>query len=43
MIKEGKSWSDIWIEFDKNRYSYDENFISILDYTTKNNIKNNEI
>ena len=41
-IKKGKTWSDIWIEFDKNRYNYDKNFISILDYTTKNNIKNNE-
>lgn len=41
-IKNGDSWSKMWLNFDKKRYNYDENFISILDYALENNIKNEE-
>ena len=32
------SWSDLWIEHDRNKFSKDENFISIVDYLKDNNI-----
>ena len=41
-IKNGDSWSKMWLNFDKKRYNYDENFISILDYALENDIKNEE-
>lgn len=41
-IKKGDSWSKMWLNFDKKRYNYDENFISILNYALENNIKNEE-
>ena len=41
-IKNGDSWSKMWLNFDKKRYNYDENFISILNYALENNIKNEE-
>lgn len=41
-IKNGDSWSKMWLNFDKKRYNYDENFISILEYALENDIKNEE-
>ena len=41
-IKNGDSWSKMWLNFNKKRYNYDENFISILDYALENDIKNEE-
>ena len=41
-IKNADSWSKMWLNFNKKRYNYDENFISILDYVLENNIKNEE-
>ena len=41
-IKNSDSWSKMWLNFDKKRYNYDKNFISILDYALENNIKNEE-
>ena len=38
IIKNGdNSWSDMWLEFDRPKYS-DENFIKVLNYVKKNNI-----
>ena len=41
-IKNADSWSKMWLNFNKKRYNYDENFISILNYALENNIKNEE-
>ena len=41
-VKNNDSWSKMWLNFDKKRYNYDENFISILNYALENNIKNEE-
>lgn len=41
-VKNNDSWSKMWLNFDKKRYNYDENFISILDYALENDIKNEE-
>ena len=39
IIKEGnKSWSSIWLEFDRNLFEDDLNFIEILEYTKNNKI-----
>ena len=38
LLSEGKSWSTMWIEFDKKRYNYDDNFKAILDYAINNDI-----
>lgn len=39
-IKSEKSWSNMWINYDKKVYNYDKNFESILDYALENDIKN---
>lgn len=41
-VKNNDSWSKMWLNFDKKRYNYDENFLSILNYALENNIKNEE-
>ena len=41
-LKTEESWSKMWLNFNKKRYNYDENFISILDYALENDIKNEE-
>ena len=33
-----KSWAEMWLEFGRNRYSYDENFLKLSNYVEKNNI-----
>lgn len=38
LIGEGYSWSSMWIEGDKNRIKFDENFNEVIDYLLKNNI-----
>ena len=39
IIKKGNSsWSSIWLEFDRNLYIDDLNFIEILEYAKNNNI-----
>lgn len=39
-IKEGTSWSNIWLNHNKKKYNYDKNFLSILNYALENKIKN---
>ena len=39
LIEEGHSWSNLWLTFSQNRYSYDENFTSVSNYAKENSIK----
>ncbi len=39
LLNEGKCWSEMWMEFGRNRYSYDENFREVSEYAEKNDIK----
>lgn len=32
------SWSDMWLEYDRDKYLDDENFIKVLEYVKNNNI-----
>lgn len=41
-IKEGKSWSNMWLKFSQNKYNYDKNFKAISNYAIKNNINKSE-
>ena len=38
LLAEGKSWSDMWIEFGQRRYPYDQNFMSVSNYVKENSI-----
>lgn len=37
-LKEGKSFSDMWLLFGQSLYSYDENFTAVSNYAIKNHI-----
>ncbi len=39
LLESGKSWSEMWLTFDKNKYPYDENFMAVLDYIMINDMK----
>lgn len=34
------SWSDMWIEFHRDKFEDDKNFIEVLEYAKKNKLKN---
>ncbi len=38
LLKNGQSWSDMWLEFGQRRYPYDENFMMVSKYVRKNKI-----
>ena len=38
LLEAGKSWSDMWIEFGRLRYPYDQNFFEVSNYITDNKI-----
>ncbi len=38
LLEEGKSWSDMWLEFGQKKYPYDKNFMSVSHYVEDNNI-----
>ena len=38
MLEEGKSWSEMWMEFGREHYSYDRNFKSVSEYAEKNDL-----
>jgi len=43
IIKKGNNkWSDMWLEYDRDKFIDDNNFIEILDYIKKNNISIDE-
>ena len=43
LLENGKSWSEMWLEFGQKRYPYDENFMSVSNYVKNNKISNNKI
>ncbi len=38
LLKTGKSWSDMWLQYDLDHIPYDDNFKSVSTYTMNNNI-----
>lgn len=42
LLENGKSWSEMWLEFGQKRYPYDENFMSVSNYVKNNKISNNK-
>ena len=38
LLKEGKSWSEMWMIFWQNRCGYDENFMKVSNYAKDHNI-----
>lgn len=39
LLKDGASWSDMWLKFGQQNYPYDDNFKSVSNYVLKNHIK----
>lgn len=39
LLDEGKSWSDMWLEFGQNKYPYDNNFMAVSNYVKNNKIE----
>lgn len=37
-LKIGKTWSEMWINFGRDRYNYDSNFTEVSEYVETNNI-----
>lgn len=40
LISTGKSFGELWLQFSRNRYNYDDNFQKVSQYATNNIIKN---
>ncbi len=38
LLREGKSWSDMWLQYDLDHIEYDENFRRVAIYAMKNDI-----
>lgn len=38
LLKDGNSWSSMWLLFGQKKYNYDENFIKVSNYAKNNNI-----
>ena len=38
LLEEGKSWSEMWLQFGKQKYPYDANFRAVSDFAEANNI-----
>ncbi len=41
LLKEGNSWSDMWMKFGQDVYPYDENFKAVSQYAIENGIGRN--
>lgn len=39
LLKNGRTWSEMWLLFGQNKYPYDDNFMAISNYAMKNKIK----
>jgi putative hydrolases of HD superfamily len=39
LLKEGNSWSEMWLKFSQSNYPYDDNFVAVSNYALNNNIK----
>ena len=42
LLKTGKNWSTLWIEYDQKHYPYDENFLKVSNYIKENIITEKE-
>lgn len=40
LLKENKTWSEMWLQYDKENIPYDENFKAIINYAQKHKINN---
>ena len=40
LLKENKTWSDMWLQFDLENIPYDDNFKAMINYAQKHKIKN---
>ena len=40
LLKENKTWSEMWLEFDLENIPYDKNFKAIIDYALNHKINN---
>ena len=40
LLKENKTWSEMWLEYDKENIPYDENFKAIINYALNHKINN---
>lgn len=38
LLKDSKSWSDMWLMFGQNNYNYDKHFVDVSNYAKNNNI-----
>ena len=39
LLREEKTWSNMWISFGQDKYNYDENFTNVSNYAKENSIK----
>ena len=39
LLKDGNSWSTMWLKFGQDVYPYDDNFLSVSNYVIENEIK----
>jgi hypothetical protein len=40
LLKENKTWSEMWLQYDSENISYDENFKAMINYAQKHKINN---
>ena len=40
LLKENKTWSDMWLQYDSENISYDENFLAMIKYAQNHKINN---
>ena len=40
LLKENKTWSDMWLQYDSENISYDENFMAMINYAQNHKILN---
>ncbi len=38
LLKEGKSWSEMWLTFGQGKYNYDQNFLSVSNFAKDNSL-----
>jgi hypothetical protein len=36
LLKNGESWSDMWLKFWQKKYQYDDNFMAVSNYVKDN-------
>lgn len=39
LLKEGNSWSSMWLKFGQDIYPYDQNFLAVSNYAIENDLK----